>query len=72
MEKTKEDYIMAMNLHERNLYAYAVHTINAPIDCTKRIEVPHGLIHAVMEAEKGNYQPLREQESNLREISLRY
>jgi len=66
MEKTKEDYLIAMNQKERTLYGFAMRTIahnleNSPIQ--------QGLLKAVSEAEKGNYIPLREQEDTLIKIS---
>ena len=71
-EITKEDYIMRMDLHSRNLYCYALHILTTTGDVAIRGEIPLGLVSAVREAETGNYAPLIQQEGTIKEMSLRH
>jgi len=71
IEALREKSITEMPNECRTLYSYAMQVLTMPIDVTKRQNIHRNLLYAVEEADKGNYDPLREERQYLIDISIK-
>ena len=70
-DKIREDSLVNMPENLRVLYSYSRQILEVPIDCKQCGDIPCKLIYAVLQAEKGNYEPLEEQRQFLIDYSMR-
>ena len=71
MEALKEKSILDMPDDCRTIYSYAMQVLHMPVDVTKRQNIHRNLRYAIEEAEKGNYDPLRDERQYLIDLSIK-